>query len=93
MLNMRYDSTQFPRHCGTMVLYNFLSGSSTNPNYAIGDPAFYKTGIAIYINRPDQKRAYDAFKKRYKILYQSPVLVNPNTDREYFIVIYLNEKP
>ena len=90
---MRYNSTHFPNHCGTKILYNFLSGVGTNATNAIGDTDFFKTGIAIYINRPDQKRAYDAFKKSYKILYQSPVLVNPNTDREYFIVIYLNEKP
>ncbi len=90
---MRYDSTSFPAHCGTKILYNFLNGDEDNVNYAIGDTDYYKTGIAIYINRPDQKRAYDVFKKTYKILYQSPVLVNPNTGREYFIVIYLNEKP
>ena len=52
-----------------------------------------RTFFGIFVDTPDQKKTYKRLNKMFKILYQSPVLVNPGNQREYFIVIWLNEKP
>ena len=79
----------FPSHCGSTVLHDFASGLFI----PLIHKSEYRTIFSIFINRPDQKKAYDALTQKFKILYQSPVLKNPNTNREYFIVIFLNESP
>ncbi len=79
----------FPRHCGTKIISDFwtVNAVPTIPKSCV------KTFIGIFIDESCQAECYKHMKKAYKILYQSPVLVNPVTNREYFIVIWLNEKP
>lgn len=93
----------FPSHCGSKVLhqlYDLKDDTAHWPdclkqiNLEKKIPSqFYRTLFAIYVNYPKQRKVYEALKKQFKILYQSEVLVNPSTKNEYFIVIYLNEKP
>jgi hypothetical protein len=84
----------FPGHCGSRIFHQFYIDH--NADYStLFNEFYYNTAFAIFIERLDQKRAYEALKKKFKILYQSPVLqpkdkINQNP---YFIVIYLNEKP
>ena len=79
---------EFPYHCGTKVIYNFWT--RTQP---LNFSKFVTTFIGIFIDAPDQKKSYEKMKKKYKILYQSPVLSRKGHGRDYFIVIWLNEKP
>ena len=83
------EITKFPSHCGSAIfhqLYDAHPGWWPNKHY-------YRTFFGIFVDTPDQKKTYKRLNKMFKILYQSPVLVNPGTQREYFIVIWLNEKP
>ena len=82
--------THFPSHCGSEIIHDFANGA------LIHDKALSwttRTLFSIFIDRPEQHKAYNALTKRYKILYQSPVLPNNNTGNAYFIVIFLNKKP
>lgn len=83
--------SSFPAHCGSKIIHNFATTSLPEPDLVI--PNYTKTLFSIFINRPDQHKAYCALTKRYKILYQSPVLPNKSTGNAYFIVIFLNKKP
>jgi len=86
---MQGRSTTFPSHCGSVILHDFITSNKVRFPSKLG----CKTLFSIFINRDDQHKAYLALTKKYKILYQSPALVNPKTRHEYFIVIFLNEKP
>ena len=83
------ECTSFPRHCGTKIVSDFYDCSLPSKLRKTEN----KTLIGIFIDTTSQKKSYDLMKKRYKILYQSPLLENPLTNRMYFIVIWLNEKP
>jgi len=87
---MQGSIASFPSHCGSRILHGFDYGKFSFKDMPI---RHYKTLFSVFINRADQHKAYKVLTKKYKILYQSPLLVNPTTDREYFIVIFLNEKP
>lgn len=78
----------FPYHCGTKVACDFWS-SSYLPTYS----KYVNTFIGTFIDDSDQKKSYGKMKKKYKILYQSPILSRKGHGRDYFIVIWLNEKP
>lgn len=41
-------------------------------------------------NLPVYREAYEQLKKKYKIVYQSPVRINTRTGREFFFCIYDN---
>ncbi len=83
------DVDYFPRHCGSQILSYFWNTNDTVPKI----DACVKTMFGIFVDEKPQKKNYERICKKYKVLYQSPILVNPNSDREYFIVIWLNEKP
>lgn len=91
---MDVSISHFPSHCGSRILHNFgnTSISKTGLKQSLSKK-YYRTFFSIYINREDQRIEYENLKKMYKILYQSPILVNPSTNIEYIIVIHLNEKP
>ena len=78
----------FPYHCGTKIICDFWSFHNV-PFYS----EFVNTFIGIFIDDPDQRKSYEKMKKKYKILYQSPVLSRKGKGNDYFIVIWLNEKP
>ena len=84
----RLDS--FPSHCGSKIIHGFATNSQLD--HEVPDP-YNKTYFSIFINQPHQHKAYCALTKKYKILYQSPVLPNNCTGNAYFIVIFLNKKP
>lgn len=78
----------FPYHCGTKLIWDFWRSRH------FSRPSKYEnTFIGIFIDHPDQKKSYEKMKKKYKILYQSPVLSRKGHGCDYFIVIWLNEKP
>ena len=81
--------SNFPSHCGSQIFHQLYD---TKTSWWPSKNNF-KTFFGIFVNTFEQKRTYKSLSKRFKILYQSPVLVNPGTDRGYFIVIWLNEKP
>ena len=88
-----HDILNFPSHCGSKIFHNFFAGSTASYKYYF-HKATSNTAFAIFINEPFQKKAYDRLKKRFKILYQSPILTpKASYQNPYFIVIYLNEKP
>ena len=91
---MEVSVAAFPSHCGSRILHNFgiNSISKTGLKKSLSK-SYYRTFFSIYIDREDQRVEYENLKGMYKILYQSPILVNPSTKRKYFIVIHLNEKP
>jgi len=85
----------FPSHCGSKIfhdLYNLSDDTRLNLTAALSKQ-FHKTAFAIFVDHPGQRCTYELLKKKFKILYQSPILKNPSTDNPYFIVIYLNEEP
>ena len=90
---MSHDIQSFPSHCASVIFHYFFNGSSSN--YLKNFPKKYiKTAFAIFTNREDQKKAYDALGKKFKILYQSPIIKPAHKSQNpYFIVIYLNELP
>lgn len=81
--------SNFPSHCGSQIFHQLYD---TQTGWWPSEHNF-RTFFGIFVDTPDQKKTYKRLNKRFKILYQSPVLVNPGTNREYFIVIWLNEKP
>ena len=81
--------SNFPSHCGSQIFHQLYS---TRRSWWPSQHNF-RTFFGIFVDDLDQKKTYKSLNKRFKILYQSPVLVNPSTNREYFIVIWLNEKP
>jgi len=86
-----FTVSPFPSHCGSAIFHSFNWGKRAKYNSYMSTEQ--RTAFAIFINRSDQKMAYEYLKRKFKILYQSPILTNPGTSREYFIVIYLNKKP
>ena len=83
------ELASFPKHCGTKIVSDFWS-----PHLPERYSSFVKTLIGIFIDAPDQHRSYKKMCRHYKILYQSPILTRgPGAGRDYFIVIWLNEKP
>lgn len=78
----------FPYHCGTKVACDFF-----NTDLFIKPLKHINTLIGIFVNTPDQRKSYQKMKKRYKILYQSPILSRNGHGRDYFIVIWLNKSP
>jgi len=81
--------SNFPSHCGSQIFHQLYDAHPGRwPSKDI-----YRTFFGIFVDNLDQKKTYKSLNKRFKILYQSPVLVNPGTEREYFIVIWLNENP
>lgn len=90
---MFHDIQSFPNHCASVIFHNFLMGHCSNYLEDFSK-SYRKTAFAIFTNRKDQKKAYDALKKKFKILYQSPIIKPPaQSQKPYFIVIYLNELP
>lgn len=53
------------------------------------------TGFAMsgFINTPVCKEAYQFLVSNYKLVYQSPVRVNENTDNKFFFIIYDTRSP
>ena len=82
------ESKPFPHHCGTKIACDFWSHYPV-----VSYSKFVNTFIGIFIDDPDQMESYKKMKKKYKILYQSPVLSRKGYGNDYFIVIWLNEKP
>jgi hypothetical protein len=80
----------FPSHCGSKIFHQLYNPWPPAP---WPNKDFTRTIFGIFIDHPNQKRTYTTLAKKFKILYQSPVLKNPSTNRQYFIVIWLNEKP
>jgi hypothetical protein len=92
---MRLDIAPFPSHCGSRILHgfgNYDSFSKTSLKIQLHKES-YRTFFSIFINQQEQHTEYKKLSQMFKILYQSPILVNPSTGRQYFIVIFLNEKP
>lgn len=79
----------FPSHCGSKIFHQLWDNESD----CFPSKDFVKTIFGIFVDDPRQKKTYKTLQKKYKVLYQSPVLISPMTNREYFIVIWLNEKP
>jgi len=93
---MKISTAPFPSHCGSRILHNFGSHFEYYSKKDLKDSlddGWYRTFFAIFVEEKEQKKEYDSLSKMFKILYQSPVLENPQTGNEYIIVIYLNEKP
>jgi len=44
--------------------------------------------LAGFVPTPECKQIYQAFKKRFKIVYQSPVRENTNSHNPFFFCIY-----
>ena len=80
-------SANFPDHCGTKIIHDFWAFEELPYKYPTTQ---VKTLIGIFINAPEQQKSYEKMKKKYKILYQSPLMKNPSTKRDYFIVIWIN---
>ena len=80
---------EFPYHCGTKIICDFWSyGKVPYCNRTV------YTFIGIFIDAPEQRKSYMKMCKQYKVLYQSPVLKREGgLGNDYFIVIWLNEKP
>ena len=81
----------FPSHCGSEIFHQFYDTKvKINASVYAGN---VRTFFGIFVDHHRQQNTYKKLARAFKILYQSPVLVNPSTNREYFIVIWLNEKP
>lgn len=44
--------------------------------------------VATFTNRSEQKRAYDALARDFKIVAQTEPVVNPNSGNLVFVVVY-----
>lgn len=84
------ELSTFTRHCGTRIVSDFWTVNAV----PTASKTYVKTFIGIFVDNSDQAKCYKRMKKAYKILYQSPILKRgPGNGNDYFIVIWLNEKP
>jgi hypothetical protein len=88
---MRADSNRLAFCCGIVEIGSFdyqdISFSSI-PEHTNSDVAFY---VSSFINTHEQREAYLEMKKYFKLIYQSPVRVNPNSGNEIFMCIYTDK--
>ncbi len=77
--------------CGLGLLRSFETSFCRHTKNDIA--SYYKfsgTGffVAGFVNEGRCKRAYKFLTSNFKLIYQSPVRVNTNTDRQFFFCIF-----
>lgn len=70
--------------CGLGVLYGFKSTTTAIPFFSSGT-GFCVAGFTAH-NRCE--KTYNEIKKKYKIVYQSPVRINRNSGNKFFFIIF-----
>ncbi len=91
---MFLERDEFNGLCGLAALRNFCVKLPPYSDYRAFEPARLIEGgaagfaVAAFIENNVCRRMYKALKKRFKIVYQSPVRVNRNTNNKFFFVIY-----
>lgn len=76
--------------CGVSNFYNFY------PNFWDANPQNLPTKLngeadfafAGFINEPNCHKAYEALCSKYKLVYQSPVRKNRNSNHDFFFCIF-----
>ena len=87
-LSMHVDT--LPSTCGVGVLYGFWD-SGTRWSVPIGDnPEEAGCGwyVAGFINTPNCLEAYNELCEKLTLVYQSPVRLNVNSNRDFFFCIF-----
>jgi hypothetical protein len=76
-------------NCGVEVAYNFIHGLPYKDDF------YGRTNLVVcgFVNRLDQKRAYDWMCKNYKLIFQSPLRRGSNGDEKgYFLCVFDRKK-
>ena len=87
-----------PGTCGVGLFHNFRENTSWPP-YNYEDPATIDNyggsgwACAGFINDKAPKEVYEALKKRWKIVLQTPKRRNNNSGNSFFFVVYDTKKP
>lgn len=78
--------------CGLTVLFNFESYDDGDLWMDKVSKLEYNEGagfaVAGFIDTEECRDAYAALSLRFKIVYQSPVRMNTNSNNEFFFCIY-----
>lgn len=78
--------SQFAFCCGVAEIGNWISGYNLHrAEMTASENAFM---VATFTNRSEQKRAYDALARDFKIVAQTEPVVNPNSGNRVFVVVY-----
>lgn len=84
---MNAGKEQLTGTCGVNLFHHF--GSYTG-NYTLTTLPLGAANLACasFINSPECRRAYDALRWRFNVVYQSSVRINENSGRPFFFVVY-----
>ena len=83
---MNFQQEALPGTCGVGVLYEFNSRWGVDPTQV--DEAGCGWYVAGFINTPNCLEAYNELCGKLTLVYQSPVRLNVNSDRDFFFCIF-----
>lgn len=96
MINVQHSRT-LSGTCGVGLLSGFVDDNYYPRDYLTPSKVAVSGGcgwqIAGFINDSVRKQVYEEFKKRFKIVMQSPVRVNKNSGNKFFFIVYDSKKP
>ncbi len=83
---MKAYITEVDGTCGLNVIYDYGSEYS---HHDLKDLHVSGTGFVVFgfINDKVCRETYKEMKQHFKVVYQSPVRVNPNSGNKFFFVI------
>lgn len=88
---MYTDQNTLVGTCGVGLLYNFREQNNAWNDYRkissrpTGGAGF---DVAGFVSTPECQRAYEELCKKRKLIFQSPVRVNKNSNNDFFFCIF-----
>lgn len=78
--------------CGVGVFYNFTQYRRQFDHQITVASTFEDAGcgwyVAGFVDTPDCRQAYEELSTQFPIVYQSPVRINANSNREFFFCVF-----
>lgn len=77
--------------CGVKNIHNFRKEKSWFHETVLQQKPLLggaNLAVACFINTPECKTAYKILRKKFKIIFQSSVRLNENSDNLFFMVVY-----
>lgn len=80
------NKTLWDGACGVRLLHNFSEGSGYGKEIPkLGEASL---SIAAFIDTKTCKKMYKQLKSQFKLVYQSSVRLNTNSDNMFFFCVY-----
>lgn len=81
--------------CGVDEIGEFAMDDDTDEDFYDDlkhQPSSSGLSLAVFIDTPPCRKAYELLKNKYTILYQSPVCYNRGSGNNLFLVVYMEGK-